>query len=87
MHVDISQSVFPVSLRKPPRQKRRQNIYIYLYIYITFQLFGRLNSAKGSKNGQEKQTMMEPDVDLTPMHIPCILGDFSRPQIYKKKNI
>lgn len=56
-------------------------------IQRTFQLFGRKNSAKGSKKGQEKQTMMEPDVDLTPMHIPCILGDISRPQIYKKKYI
>lgn len=47
------------------------------------------NSAKGSKRGQEKKkkTATEPDVDLTPMHIPCISGDISKPQIYKRSTM
>ncbi len=47
----VSQSVFLVSLRKPPRKKRRQKKKINKK---TFQLLGRPNSAEGSKRGREK---------------------------------
>ena len=73
----VSQSLFPMFLCKPPRKKRQISIF-----KKTFQLSGRLNSANGSK---KKLTRMEPGIDLTPMHIPCILGGISKPQIYLKK--
>lgn len=31
-----------------------------------------------------KLAVMELDIDLTPMHIPCIVGGISKPHIYKK---
>lgn len=85
----VSQSVFPVSLCKPPRKKKT---YIFKGRKKKHSsCFGRLNSAERSLRGQEKKikkenklTETEPDVDLTPMHIPCISGDISKPQIYRK---
>lgn len=45
----------------------------------TFQLFGKVNSTKRKKKKfKNKSRVTEPDVDLTPMHIPCISGDVSK---------
>lgn len=77
----VSQSVFPVSLCKPPRKKK---IYIFKEKKKHSSCFGRQpREARGGKK-KNKLTVTEPDVDLTPMHIPCISGDISTPQIYRK---
>lgn len=44
----------------------------------TFQLFGKVSSTKRKTNVKNKPRVTEPDVDLTPMHIPCISGDVSK---------
>jgi len=45
--------------------------------------------SQGKQEGprKKKKTATEPDVDLTPMHIPCISGDISKPQIYKRSTM
>lgn len=66
----------------PPRIKRRQNIYITRKKLkkkenIPALWKSELNQ-KENKNVKNKPRVTEPDVDLTPMHIPCISGDVSK---------
>ena len=71
----VSQSVFPMSLCKPPRKKRQISI------------FKKHSSCleDWAQPTETKKIRTEPGVDFTPMHILCILGGISKPQIYLKK--
>ena len=40
---------------------------------------------KLSQGKHKEKRKPKMDVDLTPMHIPCISGDISKPQISKNK--
>lgn len=73
----VSQSVFPVSLCKPPTKKRRQKIYI-----TKEKKHSSCLEDWTQPKGKNTPWVTEPDVDLTPMHIPRISGDISK-QIYR----